>query len=162
MPTKKKDIAAEAEKLARAVADSMGYELVEVSADRENTGLYLRFYVDREEGITLDDCEAFHRALQPRVEHLDYDFMEVCSPGVDRPIKTRRDADRALGQEVEVHLFRPIDGSRQVTGILTSWQEGDLVLRVNGEERAFNRKDIALARCTVDLEGIEEVDLGEA
>ena len=94
------------------IADQMGFELVEVALDREPTGKYLRIYIDKPEGITLDDCEAFHRAALPLVENYDYDFMEVSSPGIDRPLKTDRDYERNLGSRVQVRLFQALDGRK--------------------------------------------------
>ena len=73
------------------VADSLGFELVDVCLDKENTGKYLRIYIDRPEGMDLDSCEKYHRAIQPLVEDYDYDFLEVSSPGIDRPLKKDRD-----------------------------------------------------------------------
>ena len=118
---KKNDAAiAQITELAERMAGKMGYELVEAAFEKENTGVYLRFYLDKEGGISLDDCEAYHRALQPMLERFDYDFMEVCSPGIDRPIKNQRDADRCLGLEIEVRLYKPQDGQKVFTGQFTA------------------------------------------
>ena len=69
--------------LCEKLAAEMGYELVDAELVKEGPGRYLRIYLDKAGGITLDDCERFHRAVQPRVEQVDYDFLEVCSPGLD-------------------------------------------------------------------------------
>ena len=103
---------------ARAIAEQMGYELVDVCMDKEPTGKYLRFYIDKEEGVSLDDCEAFHKAVRTPADSVDYDFMEVSSPGIDRPLKKDRDFERNLGCEIEVKLFKPIDGTKVITGVL--------------------------------------------
>ena len=137
----------------------MGYELIEAAYEKENTGMYLRFYLDKEGGISLDDCEAYHRALQPSLEPFDYDFMEVCSPGVDRPIKNQRDADRCLGMEIEVRLYKPVDGQKVYTGLFTGYQDGDITIRQGENERTFLKKEIAVARCTVDMDEVENADL---
>ena len=76
------------ERLAQRLADEQGVELVEVSLQKESRGKCLLVFIDREGGIGLDDCEKYHRALQPLVEDVDYDIMEVSSAGMDRPIKT--------------------------------------------------------------------------
>ena len=145
--------------LAQRQAEAMGYELIEAAFEKENTGMYLRFYLDREGGITLDDCEAFHRALQPQMEPFDYDFMEVCSPGVDRPIKNQRDADRCLGQEIEVRLYKPREGRKVYAGVFAAYEAGDITLTADGKEYRFQKREIALARCTVNMEEIENADL---
>ena len=143
----------------RRLADEMGFELVDVALDREPTGKYLRIYIDRPEGISLDDCERFHKAIRPLVESYDYDFMEVSSPGIDRPLKTDRDFERNLGAEVEIHLFRAMEGVRELTGTLAGLEGEEIVLDTPEGEKRIPRKAASLVRPVVDLEGIEEVDL---
>ena len=143
------------------LADEMGYELVDVCLDKENTGKFLRIYVDRPEGMSLDDCERYHRAIMPLVESYDFDFLEVSSPGIDRPLKKDRDFERALGEEVEVHLFKAVDGQKVFTGILSDFDAQDMVLTIAGKEKRFARKAASLVKPVVDMEGVEDVDLGE-
>lgn len=159
MPKKPSAAITQISAIAEKLADAMGYELIEAAFEKENTGMYLRFYLDKEGGITLDDCEAYHRALQPRIEQFDYDFMEVCSPGVDRPIKNQRDADRCLGLEIEVRLYKPLDGQKVFTGTFTGYENGDITISAAGGERTFLKKDIAVARCTIDMDEVENADL---
>ena len=142
-------------------AERMGFELVDVSVDREPAGRFLRIYIDKPEGITLDDCEAYHRAVLPLAENIEYDYMEVSSPGIDRPLKTDRDFERGLGSEIEVKLFRPLDGVKTLNGVLTDFSREDLVIKTAGGEKRIPRKAAALVKPVVDMEGIEEVDLGE-
>ena len=139
----------------------MGFELVDVSVDREPAGRFLRIYIDKPEGITLDDCEAYHRAVLPLAENIEYDYMEVSSPGIDRPLKTDRDFERGLGSEVEIKLFRPLDGVKTLNGVLTDFSREDLVIETGSGEKRIPRKAAALVKPVVDMEGIEEVDLGE-
>jgi ribosome maturation factor RimP len=117
----------------RKIAEQMGYELVEIAMDREPAGMMLRFYIDRPEGISLDDCEAYHKAVRALADEIDYDYMEVSSPGIDRPLKTERDFERNLGSEIEVHLFRPLEGSKRWTGILAGLEGTDILLETDGE-----------------------------
>ncbi len=145
----------------RKIAEQMGFELVEVALDRENAGKYLRIYIDKPEGITLDDCEVFHKAVLPLVESCDYDFMEVSSPGIDRPLKTDRDFERSLGLEVEIHLYRPMDGTKQLSGVLAGLEDGDILLDTPEGEKRISRKAASLVKPIVDMEGIEDVDLSE-
>ena len=156
---KKGNAIAEITRLGERQAQAMGYELLEAAFEKENTGMYLRFYLDKEGGVSLDDCEAFHRALQPQLDAFDYDFMEVCSPGVDRPIRTQRDADRRLGLEIEVKLYKPRDGRKAFTGVFAGYEDGNITLRCGEEEIAFLKKEIAVARCTVDMDEVENADL---
>lgn len=152
----------QAERIGQLLADTLGYELVEAAFERENTGLYLRFYLDKEGGITLDDCERYHRAVQPLADQLEYDFLEVCSPGIDRPIKNQRDADRCLGLDIEVRLYKPQDGQKVFNGQFVAYDRGDITIRcVDESERKFLKKDVAVARCAIDMEEVENADLSD-
>ena len=146
---------------ARPMAEKMGYDLVDVCIDREPTGKYLRFYIDKDEGVSLDDCEIFHKAVRTLTENVEYDFMEVSSPGIDRPLKTDRDYERNLGSEIEVKLFKPIDGTKIITGVLAGLEEDNIVLDTGEGRTLIPRKTAALVKPVVDLEGIEDVDLSD-
>jgi ribosome maturation factor RimP len=150
---------AKLEAVCNPIAERMGYELVDISLDKEPTGKYLRFYIDKEEGVTLDDCEAFHKAVRALADAVDYDFMEVSSPGIDRPLKKDRDFERNLGCEIEVRLFRPVDGTKTLTGVLAGLEEGNIVIDTAEGRTLIPRKAAALVRPVVDMEGIEDVDL---
>ena len=142
----------------RALADRLGFELVDVSLDREGAGKYLRIYIDKPEGITMDDCEKYHRAIQPQLEAYDYDFLEVSSPGIDRPLKKDRDFERAMGSEVEIHLFKAVDGVKLLTGVLAGLEDGEIILDTPQGEKRIQRKAAALVKPVVDMSGIEEVE----
>ena len=146
---------------AGSVAEKMGYELVDVCLDREPTGKYLRFYIDKPEGVTLDDCEAFHKAVRAMADAVDYDFMEVSSPGIDRPLKKDRDFEKNLGGEIEVRLFKPLDGTKVVTGVLAGLEDGMILIDTGEGRTIIPRKAAALVKPIVDMEGIEEVDMSE-
>ena len=141
------------------IAESMGFELVDAAVEKEPTGRYLRFYIDKPEGISLDDCEAYHKAVRSIADTVDYDFMEVSSPGIDRPLKKDRDFERNLGSEIEVKLFKPMDGAKLLTGILAGLEDGEILLETPAGIRRIPRKAAALVKPVVDMEGIEEVDL---
>ncbi len=145
----------------KRLADQLGFELVDVCLDKEGAGKYLRIYIDKPEGISMDDCETYHRAIQPQLESYDYDFLEVSSPGIDRPLKKDRDFERALGSEIEIKLFKAMDGQKVITGILAGLENGEIVLDTPAGEKRIPRKAAALVKPVVDMEGIESVDLSE-
>ena len=149
------------ESACEPIAERMGYELVDICIDREPTGKYLRFYIDKEDGVTLDDCEAFHKRVRSLADTVDYDFMEVSSPGIDRPLKKDRDFERNAGCEIEVKLFKPIEGSKVITGILAGLEEGNIVIDTTEGRLLVPRKAAATVRPVVDMEGIEEVEFPE-
>ena len=150
---------AQLEEKCATIASGMGYELVDLCLDREPTGKYLRFYIDKPEGVSLDDCEAFHKQVRSLADVVDYDFMEVSSPGIDRPLKKDRDFERNLGNEIEIRLFKPLNGIKVFRGLLEGLNEGDILVRMPEETIRISRKAAALVKPVVDMEGIEDVDL---
>ena len=148
------------EKLAQKVADEMGLELVEVTLQKESRGKCLCIYVDKEGGLTLDDCEKYHKQVQPLFEDVDYDIMEVSSPGVDRPIKNMRDFERHKGDMVEVRLFAPLNGSKLYQGELTAMDDATVTIAgAEGEALVFERKAVAIIKPMVDLEEEDFADV---
>lgn len=131
-------------------AQAQGLELVDVVMAREGAGDVLRFTIDRPGGVSLDDCEAFHRRALKLAQDIDYDYMEVTSPGADRPLKTERDFESALGQLVEAHFYRQLDGAKRLLGRLAEWDAESVALDVDGELRRVARADISLIRLAVD------------
>ena len=158
----KSELTSVVEPKCQRLAEQLGYELVDVSLDKEDSGKYLRLYIDKPEGITLDDCERYHRAIQPQLEDYDYDFLEVSSPGIDRPLKKDRDFERALGLEVELKLFKALDGQKEFTGELVGYDKETVTLLIAGEERSFARKAAALIKPIVEMDGVQDVDMGDS
>lgn len=142
---------ADARKICEDTAARLGYELVDTALDREAAGLYLRAYIDKPGGVTLDDCEKFHRAVQPLLEQVEYDFLEVSSPGIDRPIRTDRDMQAAIGEEVVVRLFRQVHGAREHRGRLSGFDKDTVRVQGPAGEREFLRKDVARMERWLDL-----------
>ena len=144
------------EAICEKQAQKMNYELCDVAMDREPTGRYLRIYIDRDGGITLNDCEAYHRAVQPALEPFDYDFLEVCSPGIDRPLKTKRDVEKSIGLLVEARLYKPVNGQKSAQGLLVEMNEERVALKVNEETLEFPRAAVAQVRLVPDLSALED------
>ena len=148
-----------AQEIAAKVAAQLGFILVDVELVKESTGRFLRFYIDKTGGVSLDDCEAYHRRIQPMVEFVDYDYMEVSSPGADRPLKKPEDFERAEGAKVEVRLYRPEDGQKVFRGTLSGLSEGRVVIRdAAGAERGFELKAVAMVKPVVDFDEDDLLD----
>lgn len=149
------------ERTAIRLAEELGFEWIDLELVKEPAGRFLRFYIDKEGGISLNEVETFHRAIQPHAENIDYDYMEVSSPGVDRPLKKPRDFERAKGKEIEVKLYKPMDGAKLFTGNLIGLEDGKIVIDANGERREFDQKAVALARCVlnVDEEILNDIEI---
>ena len=118
------DLTRVVEPACRALASQLSYELVDVELVREGASRYLRIYIDKPGGITLSDCETYHRAVMPLVERVDYDFLEVCSPGLDRPFKRAQDYERHVGEDVEIHLYKSVEGKKYFEGALVGLSDG--------------------------------------
>ena len=143
---------AEARKVAQKVADEMGYELVDVELVKEPAGRFLRFFVEKGEAISLDELEAYHRRIMPAVENVDFDYMEVSSPGADRPLKTERDFERAAGVYVELHTYRPVNGAKKFYGDLKGLIDGNVVIICGEEELSFPQKSVSMVKPYIDFD----------
>lgn len=138
--------------LCQRLADKMNYELVDAELVKEGPGRYLRIYIDRPGGISLDELEAYHREIQPQLERVDYDFLEVCSPGLDRPLKKELDFERALGQKVEVRLFKPLDGKKLFEGALRAWNAETVTIEDASGLREIPRRGVALIKPVIEID----------
>lgn len=149
------------ERALRAAARE-GLEVVEVTLQKESRGKCLCVYIDKPGGVTLDDCERYHKLLQPLLEDVDYDIMEVSSPGADRPLKTPRDVEKNLGREVEVRLFTKSRGAKMHRGRLVEMNDDRVVIETAGGETAvFERKGVALVKPYIDLDDEEALSEDE-
>lgn len=141
------------EDAARRLAVQQGLELVEVTLQRESRGKCLCIYLDKDGGLTLDDCEKYHRQVQPLLENVEYDFLEVSSPGIDRPIQTQRDFEKNREALVEVRLFAPVDGSKAYQGHLVAMDADTVTIRQeDGGEMAFQRKAVAVVKPVIQVD----------
>ena len=143
---KVKDVS-EIEALAKSVAEPFGFEVVEVlfKNGREPS---LTVFLDKEGGIDLNDCEAYHNAVDPALDELDPTFgapytLNVSSAGVDRPFKTERDFEKNLGRLVEVKLYSPEQGKKYFEGVMTAFDQGTVTVEENGKTYRLQRTKIA-------------------
>lgn len=140
------------EPTAARLAQDMGYELVDVELVKENTGRFLRFFIDTPAGVDLDALESFHRRVLPLMDEVDYDYMEVCSPGADRPLRKDKDFERAAGTTVEVRLYKAVDGLKSFTGTLVGLIDKNVVIKIGDEEKAFPRASVAQVAPVIELD----------
>ena len=152
------DLTRVVEPACQKLAQEQGVELVDVELARVGASRYLRIYIDKPVGITLSGCETYHRAVMPLVERVDYDFLEVCSPGIDRPLKKQKDYDAHVGDLVEIHLYRAIDKCRRFEGELLGLADGEVSIRAGESEMRFPLKDISLCKPVIV---ITEEDLAD-
>ena len=143
-----KNVAAVVRELVSPIAEEMEYYLWDVEFVKEGADKYLRITIDNEEGITIEDCEKFHRAIDPVLDEADpiseaY-ILEVSSPGIERELKTPEHIEACEGWDVEVKLYAPKDGSKAFKGVLCGYDEdGNIVIESAGEKTAFKPQEIA-------------------
>lgn len=144
------------EALLLPIIEENQFELVDVEYVKEGSTWYLRAYIDKEGGITIEDCELVSRALSDLLDKEDYIedayILEVSSPGLGRPLKKEKDFKRSIGKEVEIRTYRAIDRQKEFTGILKAYDDTSVTITMEDEtERVFERTEIALIRLAFDF-----------
>lgn len=144
------------EELILPILERMQFELVDVEYVKEGQEYYLRAFIDKPEGITIDDCVAVSREMNDLLDELDfisgaYTF-EVSSPGLGRPLKKEKDFARSIGKEVEIKTYKPRDKQKEFVGILKAYDDTTVTLVTEQEqELLFERSDLALIRLALDF-----------
>ena len=146
---------ARTEELVTPILDENQFELVDVEFVKEGSTWYLRVYIDKEGGITVNDCELVARRMNDILDAEDYIsesyVFEVSSPGLGRPLKKEKDYIRNLGKEVEVKTYRAIDGEKEFVGYLKAYTDQEITLADDDDnELTLNKKEIALIREAID------------
>lgn len=152
--SKREDYEQKASALLMPILEEKALELVDVEYVKEAGTWYLRCYIDKPGGVTIQDCEAVSRLFSDRLDEEDFIeesyIMEMSSPGLDRPLKKDKDFERCLGKDVEVHTFAPIEKQKMFIGVLKAYGPDTLTIEEEtGKERVFARKDAALVRQAV-------------
>lgn len=151
---KKTEIEQHCTELVTPIIKAGDFELVDVEYVKEGADFYLRVYADKPGGITIDDCVLISRALEERLDAedriKDAYILEVSSPGLTRPLKKEKDFARSIGKLVDVKLYRQVNNSKELTGVLVAYNEEEVQLMPDDgdahEELTINRKDISMIR----------------
>ncbi len=154
--TKKEIYEQKTEEILNPMVEKHGFELVDVEYVKEGGNWYLRAYIDKPSGITVDDCEVISRELSDKLDEKDFVeeayILEVSSPGLGRPLKKEKDFARSLGEEVEVRTYRAVNRQKEFTGILKAYDKDSITIELENEEKmTFARTDIALVRLAFDF-----------
>ena len=141
--------------LALPVVEEQGCRLWDVEYVREAGQWYLRVYIDKDGGVNILDCEAISRVLSDILDEADpiessYIF-EVASAGAERPLKRPGDFEQFIGSPVLLKTYKSVDGRKEFAGDLAGYENGDVTLRIGGEERRFAKEEIALVRLRCDF-----------
>lgn len=144
------------EELLLPILEAYHFDLVDVEFVKEGGTWYLRAYIDKEGGITVNDCEDVARKMNPILDELDYIdgsyTFEVSSPGLGRPLKKEKDFIRNLGKDVEIRTYRPIQHKKEFYGRLKAYDDGTVTIVTEDEEDvSFDKNEIALIRQAFDF-----------
>lgn len=138
------------------IAEPMGIEVVDVEF-KVSKNPSLTVYIDTEDGVDLDTCEKYHNAIDPMLDDFDFTLgaaytLNVSSPGLDRPLKTSRDFDKALGQDVEIKLFAPEKGKKFFEGVLTDYDDNTFTVQIGDETKKFDKNKVAKVNIAVKFD----------
>lgn len=138
------------EKLVETQIKELGYELYDVQYAKEGKDYFLRIFIDKKEGIDLNDCEKVSGRINSILDEADYIkeqyFLEVSSPGVERIIRKDKHLQQSLGKEIEVKLFKPFEGSKEYLGILDEFDSEKVIIKITDKQIKLDRKNISLMR----------------
>ena len=153
---KREDYEAKTEQLIAPIIAANHVELFDVDYIKEGQDWYLRVYIDKEGGVTIDDCQAVSRAFNEVLDKENYIadqyIFEVSSPGLTRPLKKEKDYVRNMGKEIEIRTYRAIDRCKEFTGILKAYDDTSVTIAdENDKETTFLKTDIALIRQAIDF-----------
>ena len=157
--SKRENYEARTEELLKPIAEANHVEIYDIEYVKERTDWYLRCYIDKEGVVNINDCEAVSRALSDELDRTDFIedayILEVSSPGLGRQLKKDKHLQKSLGQEVDIKTYKPINGSKDFTGVLKAFDESTITLEaVSGkeiEEIKFDRKEIATIKLALDF-----------
>ena len=154
--SRKEEYEQQTETLLTPIVFDLGFELVDVEYVKEAGTWYLRAYIDKPGGITVDDCEQVSRIFSDILDEKDYIedsyIFEVSSPGLGRPLKKEKDFQRSLGEEVEIRTFRAIERQKEFAGVLSAFDKDTVTISYEDDStQTFSRSDIALIRLALDF-----------
>lgn len=147
------------EKLLLPIVQANQVEIYDVEYVKEGSDFYLRCYIDKEGGVNINDCEAVSRALSDELDREDFIeeayILEVSSPGLGRTLKKDKHLEKSLLKDVDIRTYKPIEGSKEFTGKLKSFDKDTVTLEIASDsgiqDMVFNRKDVAAMKLALDF-----------
>lgn len=132
------------------IIENLGYIFVDADLKKVSGRLTLTIYIDKPNGITLNDCELVSKAIDDKIDELDITNgqsfnLNVSSPGLDRPLLKEVDFKRNLNKEIEVKFFKPFNGNKKLVGVLTNYSQDDFEILVNNQTYKIDKKLVAIA-----------------
>ena len=153
--SKREEYEKKTEEYILPILEEFGFELYDIEYVREGSTYYLRAYIDKPGGITINDCVDVSRRMNEILDKEDYIkeayTFEVSSPGLDRPIKKDKDYDRNIGNKVELKTFKSFDGNKEFTGILKAHTAETVTITFEDGDYDFQKKEISMIRPAIDF-----------
>lgn len=148
--SRRADYESKTEALLMPIAQRWGVSIYDVEYVKEGSEYYLRAYIDKPEGVTIQDCENVSRALSDELDREDFIpdayILEVSSPGLGRTLKKDRHLEKSLGAEVELKTYKPVDKQKEFSGILKAFDKETITIETEGSGHVFQRSEVALIR----------------
>lgn len=146
----RKEIVETVKEFSDPLVSNLGYELVDVEFVKEQSEYFLKIFIDKLGGVNLEDCQLVSEKIGEKLDQIDIIdvsyYLEVSSPGLDRPIKTDKDIIRNLGKEVEINLYKAIEGKKHFEGILKNYDENTVTIQLEENNVVIPRELISLMR----------------
>ncbi|MED9972083.1 MAG: ribosome maturation factor RimP [Lachnospira sp.] len=147
---KRESYEAKTTELIQPVVEANGVELFDVDYVKEGSDWYLRVYIDKEGGVTIDDCQNVSRAFNEildRENYIDDQYIfEVSSPGLTRPLKKEKDYEKSIGRMIEIKLFSPVDKSKEYSGVLKEYDKDTVTISIDDVTKTFDKSNLAMIR----------------
>ena len=128
-------------------AETMGYRIWDITYGKIGADYHLEITIDNDEGIGIEDCEKFHRAIDPILDEVDpiegFYYLEVSSPGIERELKTEEHISLSVGQKVEAKLFAAMDGAKSLIGTLSGFEDGKVTISDGEKETSLELSQIS-------------------
>jgi len=146
----KKEIVETVKEFSDPLVSNLGYELVDVEFVKEQSEYFLKIFIDKLGGVNLEDCQLVSEKIGEKLDQIDIIdvsyYLEVSSPGLDRPIKTDKDIIRNLGKEVEINLYKAVEGKKHFEGMLKDYDENTVTIQLEENNVVIPRELISLMR----------------
>lgn len=153
--SKRDDIEKKTEALLDPILAEYGFDLWDVEYVKEGQDYYLRAYIDKEGGITIDDCVDVSRKLSDMLdadEYIDDAYiLEVSSPGLGRKLVKDKEYLRSIGKDVDVKFYKPIDNTKELSGVLKAFDKDTITVQMGDTDKVLNRSDIAMVKLSIDF-----------
>jgi len=141
--------------IATPIVENNGFEIIDCEYKKIGPDYTLTLYIDKEGGITLDDCEKVSRVLEEKLDELDpieneY-ILSVSSPGLDRPLKTEKDYARNVGKKIYIKTYRAVEKKKEFVAVLKAYTDEDVTITLKGKHMTLKRGEVAVIKQHIDF-----------